>query len=523
MAFQSTPASLQLLGWIGQLEEFAHKAVARRDIQAAKSTLGTMAEIGIRYAEARRDSIVLTPDYTSIMPMGVSDVRRILNPIHESIKNVCHAAVRQPDEAVVAACITELGGMAVQAMTMVHTQASGWKTTPLSHAPVYYLKVCADAAAKAQMDDALLAAVHAIGPVFGRISNNFESEAAEATAVNCLFDIAVAAYARRSHAPADEAVNMMLAVAKHELKVRGFPYNHGLRSILNNIATLVPFEVLLERSGQRVGHVFAPYGQDGLVTLLFEESKKVAPHEHHWVNPYRELEELSQQIVDHYREIGQRVDFNGTLIELLIVQSALNCAEIHLDMLVQPIEGTERHLDTIESQLIWFIHTPSFFFNEQSSFPYHHVNDAAGRIAILGMRLLQLNRLETAKECAEAIASLGKKTASITNANAFRVADIFIKLEIMARAADALDHSRLATVCRALEKRDENEVEVPDYRRAIQNRIRYLDRELEEDPARETFSLREDPTPLLRKILDHSQRLRFYRASILQLILKRYS
>jgi hypothetical protein len=98
--------------------EFAHKAVVRRDTQAAKSALMTMAYIGMRYADVRRDSIVLVPDFSGPMPIGVSDIRQVLNPIYESIKNVCQEAARQPNEGVVVACIHELGMMAARACQM---------------------------------------------------------------------------------------------------------------------------------------------------------------------------------------------------------------------------------------------------------------------------------------------------------------------------------------------------------------------------------------------------------------------
>jgi hypothetical protein len=131
LSFRSSPASQHLIGWIHQLEEFAHKAVARRDTQAATSALTTMAAIGIHYAEVRRDSIVLVPEFAGYMPVGVSDVADVLNPIYESVKNVCHDAARQPSEAVVIGCIRGLGRMAAHFMTITHAREGFWKTAPL--------------------------------------------------------------------------------------------------------------------------------------------------------------------------------------------------------------------------------------------------------------------------------------------------------------------------------------------------------------------------------------------------------
>ena len=88
-----------LHGWTAQLEEFAHKGVTRRDTQAVTAIVRTMADIGEKYAEARRDSMFLMPDFTAGMPIGVSDIANVLNPIYESIKRICEDAAKQSNEA----------------------------------------------------------------------------------------------------------------------------------------------------------------------------------------------------------------------------------------------------------------------------------------------------------------------------------------------------------------------------------------------------------------------------------------
>ncbi len=503
LAFQRSPASQHLIGWIHQLEEFAHKAVARRDTQAVNSALMTMTAIGMNYAEVRRDSIVLVRDFSSILPTGVSDVHEILNPIHKSITNVCQDAAREPNEAVVTSCIRELGRMAAQAMTIVHTQGNLWSTAPLSHSPIFYMKECAMEAMKAKMDDALLTAARCVEPVFAKISNNVRTLEAEATAVDCLFEIASGSYLRHSRPPADEAVKMMLAIAVHEIKVRDYHSNKNLKAILNHIAALVPFEVQLDKAGQRFAQIFAPYSMDsGLPAVLLEEAKKVKADERDWVDPFHDFNELSEDLVHHYRHLAEKVAFDGVMLERWIAMSALDCADVHMYLLKNPPDGTEHDLGSVENRLTWFIHAPAFFFNETSSdsFPYHQVEDVAGRLSILGMRLLQLKRPDAAKHCAKAIASLGAKSAGLANAKAYQVADIFDKLEPLARAAEALGYSSLATECRAMEHREEIEAKVPMYTEAIRNRIDGLDHDLAEFSPRD-LALSEDPVPRLWRIL----------------------
>lgn len=520
LSFRSSPASKHLISWVNQLEEFAHKALARRDTLAAKSALMTMATIGMNYADVRRDSMVLTPDFSGPLPTGVSDVEQVLSPIYESIKNLCEDAARQPDEATVAACVQEFGNMAAHAMTIVHTQDDAWSTAPLSHSPVFYLKVCAAVAARAQMDNALLTAVRAIAPFFGKISDRVQTVEAEATAIDCLYEIALASYARRSYVPADEAARLMITVARHELKVRDFAYNRGLRTILSNLAAFIPFEVVAEKAGQRTMQVFAPYSGTGLRTLLIEEANKIKPEPRRWVDPFHDFNELSQAVVFHYRELADKLKLDGTVLQKWIVWSALDCADVHLHLLANPPHGSERFLDNVENRLIWFIHAPSFFFKEEASFPYHHAEDAAARLAILGMQLLRLKRPEATEACAQAVALIGKRSASITKANARSVAGIFLKVEMLARAADAQGYADLAKNCRSLEKRNEIVLMLPEYAIAIRDQANHLSESLAKHPYR-SIALPNDPVPLLRQILSEAKALKSHRTAIINLLLNR--
>jgi hypothetical protein len=71
-----------------------------------------MAEIGKNYAEARRDSMLLLPDFSGGIPIGARDIGKVLEPIYENIKAICEDAAKQPNEAVVRGCIVTLGNMA---------------------------------------------------------------------------------------------------------------------------------------------------------------------------------------------------------------------------------------------------------------------------------------------------------------------------------------------------------------------------------------------------------------------------
>jgi hypothetical protein len=184
------PAALN--GWTAQLEEFAHKGIARKDTLAVTAIVRAMATIGRNYADARRGSIFLVPDFSGGMPTDVSDIGNVLNPIYESIKRIWKDAA---NEAVVQGCITAQGDMAAHAMTIAHT-SDHRRIAPLAFSPVYYIEVCAKAAIAAGMDDALLAAIEATRKVFAGISAETDTHEAEEKALDVLFAIAATSYPR---------------------------------------------------------------------------------------------------------------------------------------------------------------------------------------------------------------------------------------------------------------------------------------------------------------------------------------
>ena len=498
-----------LNGWTTQLEEFARKAIARRDTQAVNAIVRTMAEIGKTYAEARRDSMVLLPDFSGGMPIEVSDIGDVLSPIYEKIRAICGDAVKHPNEAVVQGCIATLGNMAAHAMTMVHT-SDRHRTAPLAFSPVFYIDLCAKAAIEAGMEDALLAAVTATRQVFSGMSKDVDTQAAEEQALGVLFSIAIASYPRQARVSCFKSVEMMMLAALHDIRVRGYRDDGSLlRTVLSNIAALMPFEALMDKTGQRRMQTFPPYSlgfEANIPTLLAEVAKQVKPvePERSWIDPFHDFNEASEAIVHHYREVAEKVAFGGVLLEKWVVDSLLNAAEVHLHLLDNPPHGTERFLDKVDARLRWFLHAPAFLFREQTEFPYHHANDACAHLAVLGMALLQRDRIESAEACGEAIRSIGHRSVKAENPRSYTrpygYADCIVKLELMARAADTLGRPAIAVKFRALSSRPDEipDDKWPEYVEAIATRTRQMDDELRERDR--GYRIRPDPVAELQEI-----------------------
>jgi hypothetical protein len=436
--------------WTEHLQEFAHKAVSRQDTQAANGALRTLAAIGTKYAESRRGSLVVVPEFAGPMPIPASDVSKVLSPIYEAIKSTCDSAARQPNELIVRGCIVELGKLAAHAMTVIADEGAFGRSAPLAYAPVFYLNDCTKRASEAAMDDALLASIDGLGGVFRNVSKDVRSNEVEASALDGLFDIALSCYPRRANVPCFKAAEMMLACVNQNIRVRGYERVSHLRPVLAKLAELIPFEVVLDKAGERRLQIFPPYDlsfPSSLPAILAYLANEVAiDAERPWIDPYGDFTDASEHIVHHYRDVAKNVDFCGALLQKWVLDSLFKLADAHLHLLANPLAETDRFLENVCKRLIWFIHTPSGFFRRPESFHQQYANDAAEQLAVLGMKLLKLGRLDTAKECGKAIAAIAKHSVAAKPFKAFGTADVLVSLECLRRASAALGYTTLAQV-----------------------------------------------------------------------------
>jgi hypothetical protein len=72
----------------------------------------------------------------------------------------------------------------------------------------------------------------------------------------------------------------------------------------------------------------------------------------------------------------------------------------------------------------WRDPPPLSFLVENTPFPSDHVADAAAGLAVLGMRLLPLQRFESVQACAKAIAVIADRAVAVQLTNFYPVADI---------------------------------------------------------------------------------------------------
>jgi hypothetical protein len=221
-----------------------------------------MGSIGQQYTDTRSNSFILLPDWDHPLAGGVSDISEVLNPILESIRAVCQDAAAAPNELVARHCIQTLEAMTTHAMRVVHTTDGRWRTAPLAYSPCFYLGMCAETLIRAGLADAVLAAIESLRVILLKKTREIDTATVEAQALDTLFTILVASYAKPDSVWAFPAMKAMLLGARHDIQVHRYEHMPMLEKVLGHALAVAPAEVAMERAGQRRLQTF-PKGING--------------------------------------------------------------------------------------------------------------------------------------------------------------------------------------------------------------------------------------------------------------------
>jgi hypothetical protein len=501
--FSASQVARLLRFWIAQLDEIARKLIARRDTSAVNEIVIAMGRIGKQYSEARRSSLILLPDFDTVLAGGVSDISEVLNPIHESIKGICEDAAKAPNELVMTQIMNTLADMTTHAMTMTHS-SNGWHHAPLAFSPCFYLARCARTAIKVNMGDAALAAVNGFQAILLSQNSHVDTEIVENQSLESLLELAQASYVVPDAVWGFPAVKAILLAARYEIEHVGGYYEIS-KTALRYAHALVPMEIIMEKAGKRVVQIFPAYdlGFEASVPAMLElvaRQVKVNPEQSRQ-SPFYDLLKAAEDVRHHYRELSE-IDFKGTLLRKRVIDSLMEAARVYLRLLVQPPAGTENYLDDVDQSLRWLIAWVPGFFPEQNQPPRFHITEAANSLACLGIRLLEHDRIESAEGCASAIAALATNTAA-QYPEPYIIADLHERLEVLARAADALGKAPAAIAIRAMIQRPTtvNDTDWPHHLAAREDRFRQIDRNLQKRRDRYA-AFRDDPIFELQRILN---------------------
>ena len=499
--FSASQIAGALRFWIAQLDEIAHKLVPRRDTSGVNDIVTGMSKIGRQYSETRRNSLLLLPDFNNIFAGGVSDVADVLNPIYESIRVICEDAAKSSNELVVKHCVETLAAMTTHAMTIVHSSNGELRKAPLAFSPCYWLGLCSTTAIKHDMADAALAAISGFQTILLKQTKELYTPDIEAQSLESLSTLVFASYLKND-VLGFPGIKAMLLAAHHDILLRGYRDTPTLKTVLQHVRMFTPYEIRMEKAGKRKLQIFPPFDPSlecSVPALLELVANQVKRSEQRWINPFDEFLEAAADVRHFYQELSQ-TDFENQLLRKWIVDSMLAAARVHWGLLVRPPEGTEHHIDEVDKSLRWLVSWVPAFFPEKTTPHKFHSVEAADTLACLGISLLEQDRIETANACVAAIAGLAMNSVGC-QPDPYFFADLQERIEVLARASDALGKSEVATAIRG---KIERPVTIgddawPDFLEARQTRWCQLDDSLEE---RRRYGFRDDPVAELQRILN---------------------
>ncbi|BAR53370.1 hypothetical protein NK6_181 [Bradyrhizobium diazoefficiens] len=345
------PRSLKY--WTSQLEEFAHRFVARKDTSAVDGIVAALVDIGGRYVEGRRDSVILHLDADNLFAGHLSDIEDVLNPIYESIQLIISDAIGSANERIVRNAIVQQGTLARLAVSVTSKDGSGLQSAPLAFAAAYYLDKSVRAAEKALMIDAVLAGIERLQALLLTRDVSVRTNEMKTQVQEALFELAVASYRQSdSHIVPYRSVSGMLRCMAHQIESGEFSET-DFKGMLAQVAQLLPHEIRMDLGNRRQLMTFPPYSlgfEHSIPMLLQSVAAKVhVDNDRSWVDPFSDFLDASEEIRHHYRSIC-RVTFGDALLRKWIVESLLACVKVHLHLIKNPIEGTEEFLAPIRAR-----------------------------------------------------------------------------------------------------------------------------------------------------------------------------
>lgn len=493
--------------WTSQLEEFAHRFVARRDTSAVNDILSAMRNIGTQYAEGRRSSVLLHVDPENLFAGGISDIEEVLNPIYESIRLIIADAVSSSNERVVRHAIQQQGELSYFVMSLTSRPISGGQSAPLAFGACYYLDKDIQEAIKASMLDAGIAGIDCLQKLLlarrvGIRTNEMESQAGDA-----LFSVAFAGYGLDGTIWPIRAVGAMLRSVAHEIQIDDYS-SIALKDLLERVSILLPNEITADANGKRHTITFPPYslGFEASIPMLLQmiAGKVELDEKRTWVNPFHDFLSASEELRHHYRSIS-KIDFRNSLLRKWVVESLFASVRVHLNLLAHPTLGASRHVGDVEDSARALISWTSEFFPSTQPFSKFAAVDAADGLAIMGMHALERGWLDVSRSCVKAIAAMAENSAAL-QPDSFCLADLQQKIEIVSRASDAVANLGLAAEFRAMIVIP-TKVPTSDQSRFLDaraTRFRHLDESLKE-AGRRQYPRPNDPVEVLHALIARGQ------------------
>jgi len=433
----------------GQLQEFAHRFIARRDSNATIETINALETLATDYADLRRKGLTLHIDPKFPFSGPQSDVSDVLGPTYESIHHIIEDAISAKNERVVRYAVRTLGQMILHAMSISAEREHGDTFAPLAFAAAFYFDRSVRTVLAASMPDATLDAIASLDSILKSRRADIDIGGLRDQVIETLFAIAVDGYIKSSGVNVFRAVEAILHSLASDIEA-DILEESALTSVLQRILQLVPAEIRADAAGQRSLQVFPAYnlGFEASIPMLIQAvAMKAKPDtDRRWHDPFSDLSEFAEAVRDHYRRLSD-LDFQGTLLKKWVVDSLDAVSRVLFHEIAKP-SAPKEFIETVTDDLKPMITWVSAFFESKDGHKQHHLSDATSQLAILGMNALDIGRQDIAEKCAETLQRIAGNLAG--QINAYELADIHMEIETLARASDALSSISFSSKLRAM-------------------------------------------------------------------------
>ncbi len=351
--FQNAVAAL-----VYDLRDTALRAVNNVDAATARSAIGEIAELGVRYLSLRRDNLTIVPTGPLLLA-SESDLRPVLTPVYESLADIGTAASRAGAESQltdVADALIRLAG----ATAGLRSRAFRPSTAPLTFAPLSYLKTLLKNAHGRTLDNTIVMAVGSLADACAATPISIQAADLLEPAIAIISDRATDFFAARNTTLGNEMLRAILRVL-HDAQTRGYAdFPSLLDRSLDNVRYVVALGAVAERlTGAQIVDAAGspPYdltNQDSLAHIVCDAARGIAVDaERPWANPYARFVDLNQHIYRHLRSLVKGGGLGQSLV-LNIFLTTKEIAKVYAALRANPVTKNKSDLKPIEGQVAWY-------------------------------------------------------------------------------------------------------------------------------------------------------------------------
>lgn len=376
--------------YLDQIAEIVQKAVSRKETSTATAGISKLVRIALEYLNQRKDNIIPLPSPEAHFLSPDTDASPVLTPVYEHLQDINRFAVSTNEEGVAIQVILAFGQIAAFTSTLkVNFFRDG--SVLLTFAPIYYLRECVRSALARNLNDVALQAGRSLSHI-GRIApDNVDPANVHIPLIDALCEIAEQFLVAGKVELANVVLTELMSLLHHLLDKKYYPY----RLILGEVLDKLPIICILAIGSTKVkgesafGLSLAPYDPTSQVSLGYlvgRAAQLIKKDDSEWVNPYHDFIEVNKSICGHFRNLAEKINFQGTFLLWHLTQTIKHIAGVYLWVLEQNITD-DPHIGPLVDEIPWY---SAFFWvvfeNATIEFSHQRAEEACDVLAWIGLQ-----------------------------------------------------------------------------------------------------------------------------------------